>query len=337
MSITARRIRKSQRAKTVALVAALLAAATAGAAQASENKTYMGSFCVPLTKFDGSSVAVTGSTFDNEAKAVNDVTVVCPIIKSVLNDSKLENVKVNWNLGAATGNRTCDLSAMKPLVTATNVTNKVAQVTGTVSGTGAQPMTFNEFAVGLGSAWASNFIYYEMHCKLKAGDRIVNYQVREAGTRDNYGRIYPPSMCRFTRDGSESRYAYSAPTASAPGGWVQAIPEGLAPGGTFEMFCPVIADHTLGNTGINVASIWLGRPSNYSISCTLYEGNDFASLPYDTRTQTFAGNASSQLPTQAFDLDLTAAGGVTWARYHIRCQAAGAGDARILGYRVQEN
>jgi hypothetical protein len=328
--------------KAAGVLAGLLLTALAGGASASENKTYMGSFCVPLGKYEGSQVAVTGSTFDNEAKALSDVTLVCPIIKSVLNDSKLENVTVNWNLGSGTGNRTCDLWAMKPLVTAYNVSNHVAQAQGTVTGTGAKTMTFNDFAVGLGAAWASNFIYYEMHCKLKAGDRIVNYQVREAGTRDNYGRIYPSSMCRFTRDGSESRYSYVPPVkpngniAGASGGWVQAIPEGLAPGGTFEMFCPVIGDHTLGNAGTNVATIWVGKPSNYSISCTLYEGDNFTSLPYDSQTRSVNGS-STTLPTQEFNLDLPKTGGVTWARYHIRCQAQGAGDAKILGYRVQEN
>jgi hypothetical protein len=43
----------------------------------------------------------------------------------------------------------------------------------------------------------------------------------------------------------------------------------------------------------------------------------------------------SEFPTQTFDFKLTK--GAKGARYHITCLAPAAGDAKILGYKIQED
>jgi archaellin len=304
------------------------------AARASETKTYPGSFCVPYHQIEEQYVSVA----NGQIQAVSSGTiVVCPIVKSVASDPVIEKITMNVAPVAGAGNISCDLWALGTSVTSTTSVNAVFPHANATASAGQSTLVFNNFGVKNPppSPW-DQFFTYEMFCTLRAGDRILDYQVREAGTNTDAFKIYPPSMCRPDTNTNDSNYIHRTPADSGgPGGYLQTVPPSDNQG-DFSVVCPIITDHVTNNSkGLVKATIALGHPDNasQSISCTLYETLSFG--PLDSNKVTFAGVQGSEFPTQTFDFKLTK--GAKGARYHITCLAPAAGDAKILGYKIQED
>jgi hypothetical protein len=323
-----------RRFKSTVRLLFVFVALVARPALAADTKTYFGSFCVPDQDEDRARVAVVTGTV--VAQGGGTAKILCPIIKNVTNNATLEEVSIQfWK--STSGTATCNLSAFRANVSSSTSDNIIARVAKTVSGTGTKSMVFTNFASGESAPWASNFMYYTLHCSLPSGDRLQHYRVREAGTRTQEAKIYPPTMCRPDIATNTARYWFQPGnfTVASPGGWLQAAAQTNNPGsGTFAMVCPVVGDISANTTGTALAYISLMPPitAGKSITCTLYSSNN--NLPVDSHSASYLANGSEFL-SQTFDLDLS--NGATWARYHIKCTAPDLGDAKILGYRIQEN
>jgi hypothetical protein len=312
-------------------------------AAAVDVRTYVGSLCVPA---DGHDTGRVGNTYpDNQAQILSapsgTLDVVCPIVKGVKSDTKLESVALNLNL-ATSGTVSCNLWAAKSDAAKDTTVNKVAVLTGTATGAGARTINFGAFAANQGAAWpatGTTFVFYQIRCSLRASDRVVSYKVTETGNPTESARIYPPSMCRLKHDGNESKYFITDPSDTAAGGYVQARVDGIDTGSEFNMLCPIVADHTLGGGGTKSAIISVGRPdvAGYRITCALYETTDWG-MPIDSTSSYYLGAAAGGgYPTQALNLKLAGNTGGNWVKYHINCLAPGTADSRIFGYRIEEN
>jgi hypothetical protein len=313
----------------------------AGAAAQAETKTYMGSQCMPANSFDQPRLQTGFVT--NEIRATADgTTVACPVIKGVINNSEIASVTITVNLTSAR-KVSCDLYAMRAYIPNTSTSNQIQHVVSpnTTSPAGTSTITMPIMTSGGGTAWPSDnkFKYYELFCTLNNGDRIRSYQVNETGTDSQYTRIYPNTMCRFEHSelGEDSRYLFEKGQDSSPGGYVRAVGEtGFSNGGEFQMVCPVIGDHGTGNGGTVRARLAVTHPdvSGSKMTCTFYQNYAFG-LPIASISRQVTGDGS-EYPSYLLDMNLPSAGARTWSRYHIRCAAPGNGDARILGYAIEE-
>lgn len=314
-----------------AILAAALALLSGRPAVASETKTYPAAFCVPAQNLYASSVLATNGT----VQATSDSTlIVCPIVKSVASDPKIDSVTINMVAAGASGAPTCDLWALKAAVDTASTKNAIAHQTGTVSAD-RKTITFSSFAQGKPAPF-DNLIYYQINCRLRAQDKLLDYVVKEAGTNTDAFKIYSPGMCRPDPDENTSPFQHRTPSDNDSGGWLQAMP-GPNNTGELHVVCPVINDHvTTNSTGTAQAAIAVGKPSNntQSIQCTLGVSNNY-SLPSSSTSFQVFGDSSAQFPTLTKNIDLIA--GVLGGRYHIYCTASAAGDSKILGYRIQEN
>jgi hypothetical protein len=320
--------------RSSAALAGLLVLLAGRAALAADTKTYLGSFCVPQQTLEEGRTAVIGGTI--VAQSAFGAKVVCPIIKNVTNNSTLEEVTVRFSKSSA-AEATCELSAFRSNVPSQTTANVLAYAKQTVTGSGTKTMTFSSFASGLPAPWAAEFTYYSMNCSLANGDRLQHYRVREAGTRTQEAKIYPPAMCRPDAATNTGRYYFVQGhiASGSPGGWLQASASDQNPGNsTFSMVCPAVGDISGNTAGTALAYITLMPPRNVgqSIACTLYSSNN--NLPVDSHSATYPG-FGTEFVSQTFDLDID--NGATWARYHIHCTSSDLGDAKIMGYRIEED
>jgi hypothetical protein len=320
---------------TALSAAALLAG---GQAAASETKTYPGSFCTPGYYSEAGTVTAAAGKFKSNAQFGQ--AVVCPIVKSVSSDPKIDSVTMNIVAAGASGAPTCTLYAMNAIVASNGASNIRFQRSGTVSGD-RKTITFSSMGGGLNPPPNpfNDFFYYQINCTLRNGDTILDYKVQEAGSNTDAYKIYPPSMCRANAQMNSSIYFFNPPSSGSAGGYLQARTQFSDNSGTMEVVCPVVTDHVTTNaTGTAVATIVMGRPNvnTFSIGCSFYVHNNFTAAPIDSNsTGPMAGNSSSIFPTVAFNIPVDV--GVTGARYHFRCTAPASGDAKINGYKIQEN
>jgi hypothetical protein len=319
---------------TALSAAALLAGGTAAA---SETKTYPGSFCTPGMYGEAGTATAAGGKFKSTNS--NGQTVVCPIVKSVSSDPKIDGVTMNIVAAGASGAPTCTLYAMNAMVASNGASNIRFQKAGAVSAD-RKSITFASMGGGLNPPPNpfNDFFYYQINCSLRNGDTILDYKVVEAGANTSAYKIYPPSMCRADAWENTSIYYFNTPSSGSAGGYLNARTQFSDNSGTMSVICPIVTDHVTTNAaGTAVATIMLGRPnvSTFSIGCTLYVHNSFAGAPIDSNsTGAYTGN-SSPFPTKAFNIPVDV--GVTGARYHIACEAPASGDAKINGYKIQEN
>jgi hypothetical protein len=229
---------------------------------------------------------------------------------------------------------------MNAIIAANGASNIRFQQPGVVSGD-RKTITFASMGGGLNPPPNpfNDFFYYQINCTLRNNDTILDYKVVEAGTNTDAYKIYPPSMCRADTFMNTSIYYFNTPSSGSAGGYLNARTQFSDNSGDMEIICPIVTDHVTTNAaGTAVATIALGRPNvnTFSIGCTLYVHNNFAAAPIDSSAPAIAnGNSQSIFPTVAFNIPVDV--GVTGARYYIRCSAPASGDAKINGYKIQEN
>lgn len=293
-------------------------------ASALEQKTYMGAFCHP----DDSENLPFATAEDGTLRNIktSELKVICPIVKSVTDNAKLDEVNVYVDHGSTSKTTSCTVNAYSSTLTTGPLSLDSATLAKTFSGV-------QEFKLGVvgdngvTTVWgASEWVYYEMTCTLAPGARLRNYYVNENGNRNESRKTYAPSMCRVVD-------LYTTSKVLLMNGWIQ--PRSKASNDSASLVCPIITDRKA-NTGGAVITASVGRPINTgSFSCTAYaSGNTSNILDSFTAPAVSSGGSGTEFPTltRTFDLDTAQ----SWARYHLACSMPGSGDSKLISYRVEE-
>ncbi|HEX2880731.1 MAG TPA: hypothetical protein VHO25_14465, partial [Polyangiaceae bacterium] len=184
----------------VALLAPRLAAAA-------EEKVYRGSMCVPRDFHNMSTTSIENGHI--KSTGAFGLDVMCPIVKTVPGNSKIEQVLLNFDMGPTQQTVQCNFHMYGTIYWGGNAEHErtVPEVPLTITGTGIVQASIANWASTVTIApWPYDTVptggpipewrYYQFNCNLPAGVKLRQYYVREAGTRDEERKIYPNSMCR---------------------------------------------------------------------------------------------------------------------------------------------
>lgn len=306
------------------LFAALLLLGTSHAF-ASDTKVYMGSFCTPMSHALLPKGTSDGSAITNASD--DSLIVLCPIVKSVYDNSKLDSVKVETDLGG-NGNVSCNLAALNAIHP--GLVNPLESVTKQVSGSSTNTLSFSTFGNSIsGAAWqTSQWRYYELTCTMSSWTRIKSYTVVEQGNAEATRKIYPASMCHEDELDTDGGWFFHT------GHWLNSSQ--IEVGSVTAYVCPIITDRTGNTSATQTAEIAVGNPINNfrQLTCTLVSNGTFTG-PVDQRSATIKGLTNPEFASVALNLDINTS--KTWGNYFIRCNMDGSGDTKLYSYRIREN
>jgi hypothetical protein len=300
-------------------------------AGATEVKTYPGSMCVPISSNEDSNEAARLGTANASAQHLSgtEVIVACPILKTVTTSSKLEKVDIELDWPSTQGQVTCQLQMYRsayntyfgPFPTVPLATQTVSAIAQSYS----DNIVFANFADNGEVPWRNqDWLTYQLRCTLKGNAIIRSYEVREAGTKDSTRKTYPASMCR-PGDNMTGGYFSQGHFVEARG----------TEGEQFVMSCPIVTD-VMGNTsGLTVAQLAVGPPvtAGRTLTCQLRAyGLYGAQVSAGAPVVISSGPSSTSLT-----VNLSVTTSPEWASYSIYCSGDGLGDARIIGYRIEES
>jgi hypothetical protein len=270
------------------------------------------------------------------------VDVMCPIVKSVPTNSKIEQIALSFDMGSTVKTVNCNFHMFGTIYWGGNSAHErtVPEVPLTVTGSGIQQVSiFNWASTVTIPPWPYDTVptggpipewrYYQFGCNLPSGVKLRQYYVREAGTRDEERKIYPSSMCRHVDSDSNGDWFHSPDYVEV--GQISASP------GSVKMICPVISDRMNNSDGTRtIAEMQVGPPTGTVAQpsvCSLFSTSNYSTI-LDSVGATIAPQTGNPASVR-IDLDIDDSD--TWGRHFFRCDTSATGDARILSYRLRED